>query len=301
MKTGFLAGAIACALAFAAHADGPPPRPLVGGHGNNVESFVAQHDQNADARLTWDEFDAFRKQRYESTDANRDGSVDVEEYVAEFKDRLRQQMEDGRNGEIEQTKRRYAALDADKDGKVSRAEFDASGERVWTEGGKALAESKAEKAKQADAKEKPGEAAARFDRATNRLAMPTSHTADGFLALFDGNGDGDVTRAEFDDARKAQFARTDTQADGALSEDEYLVEFEDRLDRHVANAVANDRQTRVRFESMDGDKDGKLSFAEYQVSGKRTFEAADRNRDGTVDAADAKLPPPPRPERRPAN
>jgi Ca2+-binding EF-hand superfamily protein len=296
MKTGLIAGAIACALAAAVHADTTPPRPLVGGHGNNVESFVAQHDGNADASLTWQEFETFRRTRYDATDANRNGTVDVEEYVQEFQDRLRQQFDEGRAAEIEQTQRRYGALDADKDGKVSRAEFDASGERVWTEGSKVLAEAKAKQS--ADGKEKPGEAAARFDRGGNRLGMPTSHTAPGFLALFDGNGDGDVTRAEFDAARDAQFKRTDTTADGALTEDEYLAEFEDRLDRHAATATGgSDKQTRVRFESMDADKDGKLTFAEYQVSGKRTFETSDRNHDGVVDAADAKLPPPPRPER----
>jgi len=43
-----------------------------------------------------------------------------------------------------------------------------------------------------------------------------------------------------------------------------------------------------------------MTFAEYQVSGKRTFDGADRNKDGVVDAADAKLPPPERRRTRPA-
>lgn len=296
MKPGLLASACLCALfsSFAADAQqAPAPRPLIGGHGNNVDAFVAQHDGNADGRLTWQEFDAFRRQRFDATDANGDGTVDVEEYVVEFDDRMRQALEQGRAEQVEQTRRRFAALDADKDGKVSRAEFDASGERVFAEGQKAWAE------QAGDAKATDGrtpEAAARSDRNRSGLSLPSSHTREGFLELFDRNGDGKVDRAEFDAARAEQFARTDGDRSGDLGQDEYLAEYEDRLDRRIATlSGGSDKQTRVRFGALDTDKDGKLTFAEYQASGKRTFDAADRNQDGVVDAADARLPAPPRP------
>lgn len=296
MKPGLLASACVCALlsapAFAQQT--PAPRPLVGGHGNNITAFIAQHDANADGRLTWEEFDAFRRTRFEATDANGDGTVDVEEYVQEFEDRMREEMEQGRGEQVEQTRRRFAALDTDKDGHVSRVEFDASGERVWGEGQKALAG----KPEGKDDGGKTTDGAARFDQRPNRLALPSSHTAEGFLALYDGNGDGKVERAEFDQARATQFARTDADRDGRLSQDEYLAEYEERLDRHIATQTGgSDKQTRVRFGALDTDKDGRMTFAEYQASGKRTFDAADRNHDGVVDGADAKLPPPARTER----
>jgi Ca2+-binding EF-hand superfamily protein len=296
MKPGLLASACVCALlsapAFAQQA--PAPRPLVGGHGNNITAFIAQHDADADGRLTWEEFDAFRRKRFDATDANGDGTVDVEEYVQEFEDRMREEMEQGRGEQLEQTRRRFASLDADKDSQVSRAEFDASGERVWAEGQKALSGSKDTK----DGDAKTEAAAERFDRRPNRLALPSSHTAEGFLALYDGNGDGKVELAEFDQARATQFARTDADRDGRLSQDEYLAEYEERLDRHIATQTGgSDKQTRVRFGALDTDKDGRMTFAEYQASGKRTFDAADRNHDGVVDGADAKLPPPARTER----
>jgi Ca2+-binding EF-hand superfamily protein len=296
MKPGLLASACVCALlsapAFAQQT--PAPRPLVGGHGNNITAFIAQHDANADGRLTWEEFDAFRRTRFEATDANGDGTVDVEEYVQEFEDRMREEMEQGRGEQVEQTRRRFAALDTDNDGHVSRVEFDASGERVWSEGQKALAG----KPEGKDDGEKTTDGAARFEQRPNRLALPSSHTAEGFLALYDGNGDGKVERAEFDQARATQFARTDADRDGRLSQDEYVAEYEERLDRHIATQTGgSDKQTRVRFGALDTDKDGRMTFAEYQASGKRTFDAADRNHDGVVDGADAKLPPPARTER----
>lgn len=269
-------------------------RPLIVGHADGITAFIAQHDDNSDGRVGWEEFDAFRRRRFDATDADKNGTVEVEEYVREFEQRSRQARENGRAEQMEQTKRRFAALDADKDGRVSRTEFDASGERVFAEGQKALAASVATEAKGDEATER----AARAERRRQALAPPSAHTGEGFLALYDGNGDGQIDRPEFDRARAGQFVRTDRNRDGALDEEEYLAEFAQRLDSHIAAAAGgSDRQTRVRFGALDADKDGKMTFAEYQVSGKRSFEAADRNHDGVVDAADAKLPPPPRPQR----
>lgn len=291
MNPGLLASACLGMLlsSFVAAAQQPPAgRPLIGGHGNNVEAFIAQHDDSGDGRVTWEEFDAFRRNRFDATDADGDGSVDVEEYVQEFEDRSRRALEQGRGRQLEQAERRFEALDTDRDGAVSRAEFDASGERQFAAFQKMPAA-------------KPQDETARFDR-RDWLSLPSGHDREGFLELFDGNDDGRVDRAEFDRARGEQFARTDGDGNGALGRDEYLAEFEDRLDRRIAAlGEGSDRQTRVRFGALDGDKDGRMTFAEYQVSGKRMFDSADRNKDGAVDAADAKLPPPPRPQRRPAD
>lgn len=298
MKPGLLASACLCALFTVFAANAQQSRPLLGGHGDNIAAFVSQHDDNTDGRLTWDEFDDFRRARFDATDTGSNGTVDVEEYAQEFEDRMRQQLELERGEQIEQARRRFASLDADKNRQVSQAEFDDSSERVWSEGQKVLA-SKGSDTKASD--KKATDTAARPDRSSNRLSLPSSHTAKGFRTLFDGNGDGQVSRAEFDQARQAQFARTENDGDGALNQDEYLAEYEDRLDRHVATQTSgSDKQTRVRFGSLDVDKDGRMTFAEYQASGKRTFAAADRNHDGVVDGADAKLPPPARSERAPS-
>lgn len=280
MKTGLLASAIACALAFPASAQtAQKQRPLIGGMGDNVANFIAQFDDDGDGRLDWAEFDHFRRARFDATDTDRNGTVEIEEYVAEFAARSRNAMEQERASQIKQTRVRFDALDADKDGKVSRAEFDASGERVFADGNKALA-----------ALDDGSDAALRT-RGGGLLGLPDSHTAEGFLALYDADKDGLVSHAEFAARRGEQFARTDADGDGALSPDEYLAEFKARLDARVAErGKTPDTQTRVRFRSLDKDNDGKMTFAEYQVSGKRMFDAADRNHDGVVDAADARLP-----------
>ncbi|MFT4179521.1 MAG: EF-hand domain-containing protein [Thermomonas sp.] len=279
-----LAAAIACILATPAIAQNAPARPVIGGHGENVTAFIAQHDDNGDGKLTWAEFEAFRRARFDATDANKNGTVDIEEYASEYETRRIENLKRERDGQVAQTQTRFAALDKDKDGVIARAEFDASGERVYAEGQKVLA-----------ALDDGSDTALRA-RDRNALA-PTSHTAEGFLALYDANSDGQVPRAEFDAKRDEQFTRTDANGNGTIDASEYQAEFEARMDARMAElAKVPDTQSRVRFAALDADKDGAMTFAEYQVSGKRLFDAADRNHDGTVDAQDAKLPPPERPQ-----
>lgn len=297
MKITVLANACVAALLLSSAVSAQTaqgPRPLVGGHGNNVLAFIAEHDDNGDGRVTWQEFETFRRTRFDATDTNKNGTVEETEYVAEFDARVAAEIERERAAQVEQTKARFAALDTDKNGQISRAEFDAAGEKTWQGGQKALA-SKATDAKAAPQREaKTAAGAQRFDnQPRSRLGMPTSHTAAGFVELYDENGDGKVDRAEYQRVRGAQFARTDSNGDDQLSLEEYLAEFETRVDRRIdAMDQGGDRQVHVRFGVLDGDKNGHMTFAEYQVSGKRLFETADRNKDGVVDAADAKVPPP---------
>lgn len=297
MKTTVLASACVAALLLSTAVSAqtaPGPRPLVGGHGNNVLAFIAEHDDNADGRVTWQEFETFRRARFDATDTDRNGTVEEAEYVAEFDARVAAEIDRERATQVEQTKVRFAALDTDKNGQVSRAEFDAAGEKTWQGGQKALASRMSESKAAPEREAKTAAGAQRFDnQRRSRIGMPTSHTAAGFLELYDENGDGKVERAEYERVRDAQFARTDSNGDGQLALDEYLAEFETRVDRRIdALDQGGDRQVHVRFGVLDADKDGHMTFAEYQVSGKRLFETADRNKDGVVDAVDARLPAP---------
>ncbi len=285
MNTGSLAGTCLCALLLPATALAQSaPRPLLGGHGNNVQAFITQHDDARDGRITAADFANFRRRRFDATDRNHDGTVDEDEYVSEFRERRQRALEQERSAQAAQGKTRFAALDADGNGQVSRAEFDAAGAQDWARGQAAL---------KAAAKAASGDTTAAFDRDGGRPGMPDSGSAEGFLALYDENGDGKVGDAEYADLRKAQFAGADSDRNGTLSLDEYRVEFEDRLNRRLtALELADDRQVHVRFKVLDTDKNQRMSFAEYQASGLRTFARVDRNHDGVVDASDAALPPP---------
>ena len=181
MKIGLLAGALLCALAAPlAQAQTVPPKPLIGGHGDNVQAFIAEFDTDGDGRVSWREFEQFRRARFDTTDGNHDGSLSEAEYVREFADRLQAQLAGEVAAQARQTEVRFDAVDADRNGTISRAEFDATGEKTWQAGQNALAAvATAGKPEPAGAGRSPG-----------LLSMPTSHSAEGFLALYDADGDG---------------------------------------------------------------------------------------------------------------
>ncbi|MCF7749360.1 hypothetical protein KQ945_01280 [Bacillus subtilis subsp. subtilis] len=259
---------LALVLVPAAHAQ---PVATVAAPSPTAAAFLSQFADEGTDSVSWAQFEAFRQQRYAATDSNHDGHVDAQEYANEYLQRFDTRLANARAGHLKQTDTRFKALDRDNNGVISRAEYDAAGERTWA------------------GYEKSQDATRESAAATSRdpLKMPTSHTANGMLELYDRNRDGVVDRAEFDAVRAASFAATDTDGNGTLSLAEYTAEFDARLERQRVRVRADAaRQAKVRFDSLDKDKDGRMTFAEYQASGKRMFERADSNGDGVVDARD---------------
>src|SRR3546814_11836660 len=102
-------------------------------------------------------------------------------------------------------------MDADKDGKVSRAEFDASGERVFARGNKALTAAGEDAG--SDRRQPTG-------RSRNRLSMARSDTGEGFLALIATSAHGQGDKTEFASERVQRSARTDGNRAGAHAKEE---------------------------------------------------------------------------------
>ncbi|HEX7858413.1 MAG TPA: hypothetical protein VF503_32420 [Sphingobium sp.] len=132
--------------------------------------------------------------------------------------------------------------------------------------------------------------------ATPALAAP--HEGRAFIHDYDTNKDGKVTRAEFDAVRAQRFKATDANHDGTVSEDEYISEYQARLEKQLAASTDTEeqkteerqrqmRQAHVRFGVLDKDKDGKMTQAEYDASGARAFAEQDDDKDGIVTQADA--------------
>lgn len=265
-------------IPFVSHAQAQRPAASTPAPAPTVAAFLEQFDDAGTGSVAWDRFVAFRQQRYAQTDENGDGVVNEDEYVNEYLARLDARLEKARAGHVAQTRTRFDALDADKDGQVSRAEFDAAGERTWTGYQKLLAEGEPRRAPP--------------PRSSDPLRMPTSHSLAGMLEIYDRDGDGRIDRAEFEQVRQEMFAAADRAGKGRLDFADYLGEFEDRLDRRAASVrEAAAQQARVRFNALDTDRDGRMTFAEYQVSGKRLFDRADSNGDGVVDARDPEPAP----------
>ncbi|AEG48207.1 hypothetical protein Sphch_0511 [Sphingobium chlorophenolicum L-1] len=128
------------------------------------------------------------------------------------------------------------------------------------------------------------------------IAAP--HEGSAFIHDYDADHDGQVTRAEFDAGRIARFKATDADGNGWVSEEEYVGEYQARLEQQLAASDRSEekkteerqrqmRQAHVRFGVLDKDKGGKMIQAEYDASGARAFAEQDDDKDGVVTAADA--------------
>jgi len=126
-------------------------------------------------------------------------------------------------------------------------------------------------------------------------ASAASHNRDTFIREQDLDGDGKVSKAEFDAGRAKAFARMDRDADGGLSRDEYVEDFKARLPAMLEAMPASQRadrqdrelrQVEVRFGVLDTDKSGQITPAEFNRSGSIMFGHHDTNKDGFVGADD---------------
>ena len=253
------------------------------------DEYIRQYDQNGDALLSLAEFNAARRARFDATDTNDDDVVSADEYAYEWEDRLDVMIEKERAGRVKQAHRRFDSLDANDDGIIAADEFNASGDRIFTSfdhNDDALIDAADAEIEQAQANA-DGKAETRRERRRSFVRMPSSHSRSGFFEMYDTDADETVSRSEFDVQRRAAYRFMDYDRNSRVDEDEYVAEYEDRLDNAIERSRRGQvRQAYVRFDSLDADDDGKMTFEEYQQSGHRSFARWDTNKDEIVSADD---------------
>lgn len=247
--------------------------------------ILQEYKDNGDKQLTWAEYNDFRKQRFDKTDANSSGVLDAEEYVYEFENRLDNRYEQGRKAHIKQTNRRFDSLDKNDNASIEWSEYQASGDRIfarWDSNNDGKVD------KNDPEKEYKGNGSSWNSRnPVDFIRMPSTHTLKGLKEIYDANKDDVVTAEEFNNERRSVFYITDSNKDGGLSQSEYLAEFEDRIDQKVSKSRrASIKQTYVRFNALDDNEDKQITFEELQISGKRIFVRWDKNQDGVISSAD---------------
>lgn len=126
----------ASALAQAQTAGGPI-RPA-GGHSRTA--FIQGYDANRDGRVDRAEYDALREARFKAADADGNGVLTEEEYVAEYAGRLRSQYADASRPSDEMFERqlkqavvRFSVIDRDRDGQLTPEENQAVALRTFEE------------------------------------------------------------------------------------------------------------------------------------------------------------------------
>lgn len=251
--------------------------------------LLDQYDAGSDKQLTWGEYNSWRKNQFNHTDANGNGTVDLEEYLYEFENRLDERYEKGRKAHIEQTNRRFKSLDSDENKAIEWDEYAASGDRIfarWDTNKDGVIDSTDPKKESKYGKNNAGSSWFSNNPITY-IRMPTTHNLKGLTEIYDANKDGAVSADEFTNERRSVFYVTDTDRNGVLSAEEYLAEFEDRIDQTVDKSRRGSiKQTYVRFDALDDNKDKAMTFDEFQISGKRIFTRWDKNDDGLISSAD---------------
>lgn len=118
-------------------------------------------------------------------------------------------------------------------------------------------------------------------------APARGHSKAEFLKIYDTDLDGRVTGEEYAEKRLADFARTDADGNGQLSEAEYVAEYAERLEAELAALRRRQLdQAKVRHGVIDRDRDGAVTLTEFQSVAKRTFDQLDTNGDGVIDDRD---------------
>lgn len=258
--------------------------------------FIAEFDQNGDGSVSYSEFFQSRQQRLAAMDIDGNAQISAAGYQAEYADRLDQRLTQDRAGQLKQTEVRFASVDTDQNGRMTLAEYQASGQRAFD----FIDQNKDGVISKADPAPQPRRSQAGSNRQTTgnqqtaeirrrpALVMPTTHSADGMLAMYDQNADGVVSPAEYQQRRAAVFQHTDSDQNGELSPAEYMNEFTDRLDQQIAKTRdAQLKQALVRFKALDKDGNGVLSAPEYHQSGQRMFARWDTNHNRQVELAEA--------------
>lgn len=267
---------------------------------HNKMVMVNQYDLDGDWALYLEEFQHARERRFFATDTDNDGLVNKQEYLFEYQNRLDTQMANDRKGHTKQTRVRFAALDKDDDQRMQWQEYEASGKRSFNrydvnQDGQIDVQDpepvnywqKKQKATKQTLQQLEQQRKRRLAWAKVALRMPSTHRKKGMFRKYDTDGDGVITYAEHRDRRKQDFDRTDEDSNGWVNEDEYVLEYQNRLDRQAEKIrKAAVKQTYVRFNALDKNADGQISLQEYHASGKRMFERADLDKNGIVTMAE---------------
>ncbi|MEH0073911.1 EF-hand domain-containing protein [Pannonibacter sp. Pt2] len=291
---GTIAAALATSVAGIALAESFGPKGWGGMDregGRHGGRMIEMFDQNKDGAVTQDEASAVVVERFAAADADKDGRVTLDEFKAY------------RLTEMQPMKvRAFQRLDRDGDGKVTRAEFDRISDRMFARldrdgDGELKAmpvpprgpEGRGPEARGPEGKGPEGKGPEGKGREDWKMGGGPKgpHGRHGMMMMemferFDTNGDGTVTRAEFDEVRGQLFALAGTGNTGSFDlqgfdalfasmADPHLVRMFQRLDTDgdlAITAEENAAQTSDLVARMDRNGDNVLTKADFRKGGK---------------------------------
>ena len=111
-----------------------------------------------------------------------------------------------------------------------------------------------------------------FQRGEHRGRHDGFRRGDRLFENFDANGDGKLTQAEVDQARRERFASFDADSDGKLSLPEYQALWSDAMRSRMVN----------RFQDLDDDGDAAVTSEEFLAPFGKVVCRMDRDDNGEL-------------------
>jgi len=266
---------------------------------NEKYRWLAQYDSNQDFVIGVEEIYNAREALFNTTDNNHDGIVDISEYQQQLESDVQAKIDYDRKQSIKQTHVRFNAMDKDDDELMSHQEYMATAKRsfdffdtnedalitlddkkpTFTSSKKSTltAEEKAERKRKR-----------KMRNATRVVRMPTTHSKSGMLTKYDLNKDQKITWVEYKQKRDLDFARIDEDSNNELTNDEYVAEFEDRLDTQIEKVKATEvAKSTPLFSKLDKNGDKQITLAEFQLYALVNFAYFDTDNNGKVSFEEA--------------
>ena len=266
---------------------------------NEKYRWLALYDSNKDYVIGIEEIYSERQALFTKADNNRDGLVSSSEYNQAFESDVQKKVDYDRKQSIKQTHVRFNAMDKDDDGVMSHEEYMAIAKRSFdffdtNEDGLITLDDKkptytSSKKSTLTVQEKAERKRKRKMRnATRVVRMPTTHSKSGMLTKYDLNNDKEINWTEYKQKRDIDFARTDEDGNKELTNDEYVAEFEDRLDTQIEKIkVAELAKSTPLFSKLDKNNDQNISMAEFQLYALVNFAYFDTDNNGKVSFEEA--------------
>jgi len=243
-----------------------------------MERVFERFDLNADGSISQAEIEEASSINFANADTDGDGSLSLDEVKAGFLERS-----------ADRRVRAFQRLDRDGDGTVTRDEFDAVSNRLFSRmdrNGDGVLELRQERGErrgggrqeQARSGGQEGERSERGQRQDRQWAGGgRGHGQMRMMfELLDQDGDGTVTREEFDAVRGELFASADTDGSGSFALEDFSTIW----------MTVNDGRVVRMFQRLDDNGDLAVSPDERAAHSQRMMERMDRNGDGVVTKAD---------------
>lgn len=235
-----------------------------------AKRIFERYDVDKDGAITKAEIEEVRTADFAAADTNGDGEISLEEFKAAFQDRSNDRMV-----------RVFQRLDRDGDGIVTQAEVDRMANRMFNRldrDDNGVVEKVRGGKRGHDGGGKKAEAGKRGEHGKRHAHGRRGGPAGMFMAVFDTDGTGSVTREDFDAKRAELFALADTNGSGSFTLEDFGPLW----------LAMNDARIVDMFQRADADGSLGITAEEQEQAMSKMLNRVDRNKDGVITKSDFK-------------